>query len=580
MNKHGISVYLSEALLQVPRLVSKLDRERHSASYGSFDRDHWAWKFRDFPITMLQTGIYPLALLWRFPFAENHYYRNPGVLKWVEAAIENTCGRQHKNGAFDSVGPYTRDHGVTLAMVYTLAEALRLLGEELPATLRDVTREAVSKGCRFALESSEDYAFISNHQALFAMAFLSASELLGESRYLKRADHIIEQIIRHQSPDGWYREYEGPDPGYESLGIFYLATYWKRTGSPVLLDSLRRSIDFYSHSLHPDGSAGGVYGSRHTSLYYPGGFEILANEIPMATTIARFMRNRLAYHNVLTPAMADAENLSSLLYTYLEAFLASEADRDEESPRLPCEDLDGIRHFPDSDIVVAGTREYYAVVNASRGGVCRIFDKCTGEIVYEDAGYLVLADGRRWTSQLSGLGRRAGEMRDSQVSCATTLAEVKQEMLTPGKFILLRLLNLTLFRNQALGRWLRRQVIARLITAKRPGPFHLNRSITFSPGEISFRDRLEASGTEKVEKVFLPRSFTAIHMGSAKYFHSTELRGTLQPPVSAMADELNHSRSSICEFTLQFRAISNQEPLVALTQGNGETVRKETLTKV
>ena len=205
MNKHSNSVYASEALLQVPRLMSQLDRETHSKSYGSFDRDHWAWKFRDFPITMLQTGIYPLALLWRFPFAENPYYRNPNVLKWVEAVVESIIRRQHKNGAFDSVGPYTQDHGVTLAMIYTLTEALRLLGEELHAALRRDAKEAVRRACLFALRSSEDYAFISNHQALFAVAFLNASELLEESRYRQQADHIIEQILHQQSPDGWYR---------------------------------------------------------------------------------------------------------------------------------------------------------------------------------------------------------------------------------------------------------------------------------------------------------------------------------------------------------------------------------------
>jgi hypothetical protein len=229
---------------------------------------------------------------------------------------------------------------------------------------------------------------------------------------------------------------------------------------------------------------------------------------------------------------------------------------------------------------VAGARDYYAVVNASKGGVCRIFDKRTGKIAYEDAGYLVRAGGRRWTSQIIGLGRRVETSQDSQVACATSLAEVRQEMLTPTKFILLRLSNLTLFRNPALGRWLRRQVIARLITAKRPGPLRLNRSITFKPDEISFRDRLEVSGTMNVEEVSLPRSFTAVHMGSAKYFHSSELTDSLQVPVNGMAHELNDSRSSSCEFTMQFCPVPEQKTPVDKIPGYEESARKEALTKV
>ena len=232
------------------------------------------------------------------------------------------------------------------------------------------------------------------------------------------------------------------------------------------------------------------------------------------------------------------------------------------------------------DIVVAGARNYYAVVSAARGGVCRIFNKRTKTIAYEDAGYLVRAGGRRWTSQKIGMGRRVHTSIDGQLACATALAEVTQEMLTPTKFIVLRLLNLTLFRNPALGRWLRRWIIARLITSKRTGPLRLTRSIIFKSDEIRFRDRLELSGTIRVEEVCLPRSFTAVHMGSAKYFHPSELTDVLQVPVSGMAGELNQSRESSREFTMRLCTESEQEAPADQIPAYQETLRKEALTKV
>src|SRR4030095_15108697 len=232
------------------------------------------------------------ALLWHHQFRDNPYYGNPQCLGWIEAAIESTIGRQHQNGSFDSVAPYTQDHGVTLAIAYALTETLRLMGDHVSAGLRESVEKTVKRSCDFALRSSEDYAFITNHQALFALALFNAHELLDETEYRRRAEDIVELILTRQSPDGWYLEYEGPDPGYESLGIFYLAQCWKLTGSSRLLNSLRRSVEFFAHCVHPDGSVGGVYGRRHTSLYYPGGFEILASQIPLAASVAYLMRKQ------------------------------------------------------------------------------------------------------------------------------------------------------------------------------------------------------------------------------------------------------------------------------------------------
>ena len=549
---------------------AKLDREPYSASYGSFDREHWNWKFRDFPITMFQAALYPMALLWRYPFQDNPYFQNPRLREWIEAGIESTLRRQHLNGSFDSVGPNTQDHGVSLAMVYILTETLRILGDDQRPELLATVKDAVRRGCQFSLQSSEDYAFISNHHALFALALLNASELLTETIYRQRAAETVDLILQMQSSDGWYREYGGPDPGYESLGIFYLAIYWQRSRSARVLESLQRSIEFYAHCVHPDGSVGGIYGSRHTQLYFPGGFEILAGAIPMAAAIAHFMREKLNALNVLTPPKSDTENLPMLVSSYLVACLTADACQATRLP-LPCEALDAIRHFPDAAISVVGTGYYYAILNAAKGGVCRIFDKQTRRIVYEDAGYLIRAGGRAWTSQFLGLGHRVTNAQSKEIACEAFLSEVRQELLTPVKFVLLRILNLTLFRSLRLGSWLRRLIIGRLILARRMGPLRLTRTVTFEPTEVHFFDCVALTQPIDVEAIGLPRSFTAIHMGSAKYFHSSELEPTLQAPVKQMMAGLRRDGKATNEFTLRFASASGPQLIAGSTTEQTES---------
>src|SRR5262249_35106265 len=112
--------------------------------------------------------------------------------------------------------------------------------------------------------------------------------------------------------------------------------------------------------------------------------------------------------------------------------------------------------------------------------------------------------------------------------------------------------NLTLFRSLRLGAWARRRILSRLILRRRAGPLRLLRSIRFAPAEVVFRDRLQRTGAAAIRSIELTRSFTPIHMGSAKYFHRSELE---DPPVPLMSDEaarLNTGAAVDREFTVRF----------------------------
>ena len=562
------------------RLLAALDREPNSAAYGNFDRSFWAWRFRDCPVTMFQAAIVPLAQAWASSLPKNDLYRNRRVLEWIGGALDRACRIQNANGSFDVWGPHTDHPGIALAMALVGCRSLEILGDELePARVAQVL-SLVERACDFGLKHDEDYAFISNHQAHFVLAFHHAAKLLGKAVYQQRADKIIESILAAQSPDGWYSEYGGPDPGYESLGISSLASYWQSTRSTELLDSLRRSVEFYSYCVHPDGSVGGIYGSRHTQQYFPAGFEILSGEIPMAAAVARYIGHRLGRGNVVTPPVVDAENLAALAGNYLDACAARPDAFAGPLPPLPCEKMEDVRHFPASGITAAGTSCYYAVISAAKGGACRVFDKRSGALAYEDAGYLVRAGGKLWTSQRlqTGPPRSAGETNEA--ACTAPFTEVRPEASTPVRFLLFRLASLTLFRNVRLGAWLRRQIVARLITASRKGPLRLERRVRFGGDEIQFSDRIELERPMAIGAVEIARSFTAIHMGSSRYYHPAELEETPLPDVRGLAGELETRRSANCEFRLRFTAAVKPELLTGAAGNRAEEAHPEgTLTR-
>ncbi len=540
--EHPRERYWRVLLGVAPRLLSLLDREERSPTRGSFDRVNWAWKFRDFPLTMWQASMMPLATLWRTPHPRNPYHRQPQLAAWLAAALAHTIDRQHRNGAFDSFTPYSQDHGVTLAMVLTLCTTAELLDDALPPALGERTRGAVQRACAFAAASDEDYAFINNHQAAFALAYVRAARLTGDDTLRTRADEVIDRILARQSPDGWFEEYGGPDPGYETFGLTYLALASQEHERPDLVRALARSVQFLSHCVHPDGSIGGSYGSRNTGQYAPGGVELLAARDPMAGAIADFVGERLERGNVVTPVSCDDDNLPLLTWSYAVAATCTQ-DRPTTRPSLPCERDDVLRRFDGSRIVVAGTQRYYAVTNGSKGGVLRVFDRERELLSYEDAGYVVQEGGRDWSTQR--LGESVPGAGDSAAApvVEARLSAVNRELLTPLKFLVLRILNLTVFRSVRLGALVRRMIIARLITGRDRGRWRLRRRIEFQADRVVVRDELAPAGEsgdgERVQAVSLERTLLPVHMGSAKYFHANELAELPRPGLDGWVATLN-----------------------------------------
>jgi len=114
--------------------------------------------------------------------------------------------------------------------------------------------------------------------------------LTGRSEFATRSRYFRDRILARQSREGWYDEYGGADPGYQTHGSFYLARLSQLNGDSELAASLARSTAWLSCFIHPDGSIGGEYTSRNTQTYYPAAFEMLSAGDPSAAWIARTMR--------------------------------------------------------------------------------------------------------------------------------------------------------------------------------------------------------------------------------------------------------------------------------------------------
>ena len=76
-----------EALAQIPKILTLQDRNRHSPTYGCFDRNYWQYRIIDFPSGMAQEFVLPLALAYRTEIAGTPFLGQAALRDWVLAGF-------------------------------------------------------------------------------------------------------------------------------------------------------------------------------------------------------------------------------------------------------------------------------------------------------------------------------------------------------------------------------------------------------------------------------------------------------------------------------------------------------------
>ena len=106
------------------RLLSQLDRDCNSPTFGSFDRNFWNYKIRDFSSSILQQGVMYLDVLFSFECESNIFNKNKIIKTWIKAGIDFWCKSQLKNGSFNEYYPNESGFPPTAFSLYAISYIL------------------------------------------------------------------------------------------------------------------------------------------------------------------------------------------------------------------------------------------------------------------------------------------------------------------------------------------------------------------------------------------------------------------------------------------------------------------------
>jgi len=468
-------LYLAEALPDIPRLLGAIDRNPYRATYGCLDRQFWHYRTSSFPSEMYQEGALALALAYAHPLPGNRWHGLPRVRELAIAAVRFAARAAHPDGSCDDYYPYERALGAAVFSLAAAARTCQILAIDLPEVTAWLKRRA-----RWLIDHDES-GVLTNHHALAAWGLWNVAALTGQPEFREASRQGIDRVLSWQDPEGWFEEYGGADPGYQTVTIDCLAKYRCASGDSRVDEPLGRAVDFARRFLHPDGSYGGEYGSRGTYHFYPHGMELLAGHWADAADLADGHLQSLSAGT--QAAFRDDRLFAHRTANLLEAYL----DWSPQRPRAAADASQPLHVFPHAGIVVLRDHTRHAVISAARGGIFKYH--AVDRPVVGDAGLILeTTAGRVAVTQHHDRSRPLTVKTTATADRSATITRIdvsamlhwtRFETATPVKQAIFPLGMVTV------GRWcrtaVRRLLQRRLITGRQQCPALLHRTIEIYP---------------------------------------------------------------------------------------------------
>ncbi len=503
-------IFAKKAIEEIPKILTLLDRNPHSPTYGCFDRNYWHYKIIDFPSGMSQEFVWPLALVYSTNISENPFYQKEVLKDWVCAGISFAAKSSHNDSSCDDYYPYEMAAGAAAFSLLAFIESYKAFD------LND--EKFIDFFCKRAdwLAGHDESGRLSNHQALIVLCLELMSDLLKTSRWDRKKQDRLEKVLSWQDDEGWFQEYEGCDPGYHTLTISLLArVYDLNPGNSRLREALIRAVNLAAHFIHQDGTYGGEYASRNTNNYFPHGFELVGKWEPDAL----FINDRFAeaLSNNMAPCYSDDHILGHHTWNYLLTW----RDYISKRPNLPLEKKPERTWLKNAGILIDRRKNTDIYIALNKGGVFKVFSD--SKLICSDTQMSLLV--KKGNKLKNAVGHLIDDYQVSvsndTISVKGKLGWAKQKQMTYLNMLILRMIMLSI------GRFfpdtIRRILQWLLITGKQNADFYFERIFTWKDECWEVCDRLKSNCWESVESAVICCDQTSIYIAMSRTFHVGQL---------------------------------------------------------
>lgn len=503
-------IFAQKALAELPKILTLLDRNPHSPTYGCFDRNYWHYKIIDFPSGMSQEFVWPLTLAYFSDVKGSVFYKKEKIKQWVHAGITFAARSAHKDGSCDDYFPFEKASGASAFSLLAGIESYRAF------QLQDQTMLGFFEKRGNWLANHYESGRLSNHEALIVLCLDILAALLGTDRWKQTIEKRLKRLLSWQDPEGWFQEYDGCDPGYHTLTVSLLAQYYQRhPEADEVRDAVSRAVDLTLELQHPDGTIGGEYSSRNTNNFFPHGFELIGAWKPEALLVNDRFGEALKQNNAA--CYSDDHIIGHHVWSYLMAW----RDYSPHRRQLKTPKPQGRNFLENAGILIErrGNKEIYISLN--KGGAFKLF--VDGRLVCSDTQFsLQIQNGKKIRNAVGHLiDDYECRIEDESILISGKMGWAKQKMMTTFNLLLLRVFMIMVGRlNPNLVRKLLQKM---LIVGKKPADCDFSRTFTWDSGRLKVRDTLKSRDWSKVRDIRILGDQTSIYIAMSRTFHPGQL---------------------------------------------------------
>lgn len=493
--------------IYLPRILTQIDRDPDSPTFGCCDRNYWHLKIRDFPSAILQQACLVLALVYKNEICKE-YHENQNVFKWACGTLDYWAKIQLKDGSFNEYFPNEHGFPPTAFTLYTAAKSCLLLNYE-----NEKVKGAIEKAAIHLLNRKEKEA--SNQESAAIAGLFYASEFLGKGDLYDRAIVKLNDFLKTEEKEGWFTEYGGVDFGYLSVTIDMLSEIYLLTKQKRLLEVMERCTAICSKFMMPDGTIGGDLASRNTTYMLPAGFELLINTTSNTNAM---MVKEMVFNDYSNLHFIHSIDDRYLMHYVLHSFIRGALHDQGRSYSLPA--IQKIlkyesEYFPQAGLFVFNTNDFKIFIAAKKGGVIRVFKGNNNilndygyRIAYKNEAYVTFWQSESWNV--------LWDPSLKEIKIKGNMFKIRNFKNTTLKHFLLRYLAF-IFGNKIVG-FLKNA----LIKQNRSVPILFDRTITITQNELKIVDKI-INPTNIKHKVFKEPGYSRRLVPSSKFFTSTDL---------------------------------------------------------
>lgn len=472
--------YLIVLERNLPRVLSLVSRDSLGSSLGIADRRYWAWKTVDFPNASIQSlagGFARLSLRQNLDTAFSGEDFTSLSLDLILAIGKMTS----RSGGLAEAFPGEDSFCVTGQVLSEGLDALTVLEDTLSTEQQQKCLDVLSPLASFLLRNDETHGVISNHLATSALALARWAGRTGDNRSLARAEAFLGQIEKHASDEGWFLEYSGADPGYQTWAVASLAQICDEV--PHLVDSklLSRGLSFLAAFALSNGSFANGAGARLTSFMMTVGPELMAGSNLEAAFLASFARSNILDRRFVSLDAVDEPNIAPFFNDIVRSAQLFDRTPIIESTFRQPEEID----FPSAGLYLRHKDSRSIIVSATRGGWVCLSEEGRRDDVRPEPSFKDLS-GRIFVARAA----TSVDVTNEKVSMVNPIRRFRTHSQSPQKQFVLRVFMLSVGRSRTLRELLKQLLAFFLVTRVEKPIGYLRREVNMYTGEIN--DQVQA----------------------------------------------------------------------------------------